>query len=245
MPGEETPAVKAADEGRGLLPQRRIRLRRPGEKHLMVRRFRRRIPDADGRQLLRRESEVGDAAHRQQGQILIGVVHHPQNVHDVLDLPQVVILGVGIRVYGDARLLQGFGVDLRASGGVAQEDDDIPVMIPGAGGHGRIPLTHQVFDPLHDAAGLPGGALGDALLPAGFRVGGNQQPEFGLRALRRVDTAPAAGPEAGWRRIAAKKRCIDPMVLGQGRLSELSLSFADRLAAFRAQPQDYWVLGGP
>lgn len=66
-----------------------------------------------------------------------------------------------------------------------------------------------------------------------------------FRALRRIDTAPAAGPEAGWRRIAAKKRCIDPMVLGQGRLSELSPSFADRLAAFRAQPQDYWVLGGP
>ena len=50
-------------------------------------------------------------------------------------------------------------------------------------------------------------------------------------------------PAPGWLRIPAKKRRIDPMVMGLGRTSRLFPDFADDLAAFMAQPQDYWVLG--
>ncbi|MDO4865224.1 MAG: hypothetical protein Q4C10_01615 [Clostridia bacterium] len=66
-----------------------------------------------------------------------------------------------------------------------------------------------------------------------------------FRALRRIETAAMPGPEQGWRRIAAKKRCIDPLVLGRGRLSELSPSFAEALRDFRERSQDHWILGRP
>lgn len=46
-----------------------------------------------------------------------------------------------------------------------------------------------------------------------------------------------------WRRIFAKKRCIDPLVAGLGRVSALDGSFGKALADFRAQTQDYWVKG--
>ena len=66
-----------------------------------------------------------------------------------------------------------------------------------------------------------------------------------FRACRRIETAPEPGPEEGWRRIAAKKRCIDPWVLGRGRLSGLSPSFAEALREFRDRRQDLWILGRP
>ena len=64
-----------------------------------------------------------------------------------------------------------------------------------------------------------------------------------FRALRETRAAAAPGREPGWLRIPTKKRRIDPMVMGQGRASRLFPDFADDLAAFMAQPQDYWVLG--
>lgn len=55
--------------------------------------------------------------------------------------------------------------------------------------------------------------------------------------------ADAPGPDGQWRRIFAKKRCIDPMVRGRGRASALSPAFAAALQAFRETSQDYWVCG--
>ena len=45
-------------------------------------------------------------------------------------------------------------------------------------------------------------------------------------------------PDGAWRVIPSKKRCIDPLVCGRGRLSEISTAFAGELAAFLKEPQD-------
>ena len=45
------------------------------------------------------------------------------------------------------------------------------------------------------------------------------------------------------RRLNAKRRCIDPMVAGQGRVSELFPDFAARLNAFRNKSLDYYIFG--
>lgn len=45
-------------------------------------------------------------------------------------------------------------------------------------------------------------------------------------------------PDGAWRVIPAKKRCIDPLICGSGRLSEVSAAFAAELAAFLQEPQD-------
>ena len=61
-----------------------------------------------------------------------------------------------------------------------------------------------------------------------------------MRATRRSEAPDGA---AGWMKIPAKKRCIDPMVRDVGRASALFPDFGDALAAFLAESQDYWVLG--
>lgn len=45
-------------------------------------------------------------------------------------------------------------------------------------------------------------------------------------------------PDGAWRVIPAKKRCIDPLVSGCGRLSEIDPAFAGELEAFLQEPQD-------
>ncbi len=46
-----------------------------------------------------------------------------------------------------------------------------------------------------------------------------------------------------WRKIFAKKRCIDPLVAGLGRVSLLDGAFGKKLCDFRNHPQDYWIKG--
>lgn len=46
------------------------------------------------------------------------------------------------------------------------------------------------------------------------------------------------GPDGAWRVIPAKKRCIDPLVSGCGRLSKIHPTFAGELEAFLQEPQD-------
>ena len=62
-------------------------------------------------------------------------------------------------------------------------------------------------------------------------------------ALSRI--VRGSGDEAGegWRRIRAKKRCIDPLVAGEGRVSALFPEYADALNTFRAETQDYPITG--
>ena len=58
-----------------------------------------------------------------------------------------------------------------------------------------------------------------------------------MSGLERTD-APVG---EGWRRIDAKRRCIDPLVVGQGRVSALYPAFGARLQAFRTMPLDVWL----
>ena len=62
--------------------------------------------------------------------------------------------------------------------------------------------------------------------------------------LSRVQAAWSDTPPDGraWRRIPAKKRRIDPLILGQGRASALDPAFGSRLADFLAEPQTAWLL---
>ena len=46
-----------------------------------------------------------------------------------------------------------------------------------------------------------------------------------------------------WRRIPAKKRWIDPLVKGEGRLSRLAPDFRQEAVAFVQSPLTDWVLG--
>lgn len=58
------------------------------------------------------------------------------------------------------------------------------------------------------------------------------------RALHRMLRPDEAVPDAAWRVIPAKKRCIDPLVAGKGRLSEIDADFAAALSSFIGQPLD-------
>ncbi|MCR5663836.1 MAG: hypothetical protein K6G17_03040 [Oscillospiraceae bacterium] len=65
-----------------------------------------------------------------------------------------------------------------------------------------------------------------------------------FRALHRIVSAETPGEgEGGWRQIRAKKRCIDPLLAGAGRMSALSPRFGEALSAFLAEPQSDWLCG--
>ena len=63
-----------------------------------------------------------------------------------------------------------------------------------------------------------------------------------FRTLHRMRTDEAA-PRETRRVIPAKKRYIDPLVAGRGRVSELDEDFRRDLAAFLSEPQDGWLCG--
>ena len=46
-----------------------------------------------------------------------------------------------------------------------------------------------------------------------------------------------------WRRIPAKKRCIDPLIVGLGRTSDVSEPLRTALEEFRNAPQEEWING--
>ena len=62
-------------------------------------------------------------------------------------------------------------------------------------------------------------------------------------SYRQILSAPQPGTSGCWQKIAAKKRFIDPMVQGEGRISELSSEFADNLNAYRKNSHEYWLCG--
>ena len=61
------------------------------------------------------------------------------------------------------------------------------------------------------------------------------------RALHRMLSDSETAPAADRRVIPAKKRCIDPLVRGMGRVSALVPSFREELADFLAAPQTHWL----
>ena len=61
-------------------------------------------------------------------------------------------------------------------------------------------------------------------------------------AYREILRREQPGTEENWRKISAKKRYIDPLVLHQGRVSTVSPAFSEKLCAFLCQSQDIWLL---
>ena len=61
-----------------------------------------------------------------------------------------------------------------------------------------------------------------------------------MKRMSRSETRPAGET---WRQVSAKKRCIDPMVKDQGRVSNLSPAFRDDLNAFLCEGTDLWISG--
>ena len=64
-----------------------------------------------------------------------------------------------------------------------------------------------------------------------------------FRAYRAMRRAKEPEAEGQWRRIAAKKRCIDPLVAGVGRVSAYSDVFAAAVKTFLSDPQTDWIAG--
>ncbi len=62
-----------------------------------------------------------------------------------------------------------------------------------------------------------------------------------FRRMERLLRAREPGPAGPWRRIAAKKRAIDPLVAGEGRLRTLSPAFAAHLEGFLSEGQEAWL----
>lgn len=60
------------------------------------------------------------------------------------------------------------------------------------------------------------------------------------RSMRRAKEPTGAGQ---WRRLAAKKRYIDPLIANIGRVSAHSEAFRTAVEAFRSDPQDEWLAG--
>ena len=61
-----------------------------------------------------------------------------------------------------------------------------------------------------------------------------------MNTIRRADAPQSAG---AWRQIPAKKRYIDPLIAGAGRVSEQFPAIRAAIDAFRAEPQNEWLLG--
>ena len=61
------------------------------------------------------------------------------------------------------------------------------------------------------------------------------------RAYRSMRSAKEPEAEGQWRRIAAKKRYIDPLIAGVGRVSAYSEAFRTAVDAFRSDPQNEWL----
>ncbi len=64
-----------------------------------------------------------------------------------------------------------------------------------------------------------------------------------FRAYRSMRRAAEPADEGQWRRIAAKKRYIDPLIEGVGRVSAYSEAFRMAVEAFLSDPQTDWLAG--
>ncbi len=62
-------------------------------------------------------------------------------------------------------------------------------------------------------------------------------------SLNQMLRAERPGKENGWRQIFAKKRYIDPLVLGEGRVSEISGEMKEKYTEFLEETQHVWLLG--
>lgn len=61
--------------------------------------------------------------------------------------------------------------------------------------------------------------------------------------LHQMLRAEKPGHEEAWRQIFAKKRYINPLVLGEGRVSDLSGEMKEKYTEFLEETQQAWLLG--
>ncbi|MBE6123229.1 MAG: HD domain-containing protein [Erysipelotrichaceae bacterium] len=61
-----------------------------------------------------------------------------------------------------------------------------------------------------------------------------------FRKLNRIETDGTCRGE-GWYQIRAKKRRIDPLIYGKGRLTEVCEAYRKETELFVNEPQEYWV----
>ena len=64
-----------------------------------------------------------------------------------------------------------------------------------------------------------------------------------FRKLHRLERSEEPTDRHGWRQIHAKKRCIDPLIAGEGRLHSVSKEFSDELRGFLSESQNEWIRG--
>ena len=62
-------------------------------------------------------------------------------------------------------------------------------------------------------------------------------------SLNRITRSESKSATGNWRQIDAKRRFIDPMVSGKGRLSSISPSIKKSLDSFNNTKLDYWICG--
>lgn len=58
-----------------------------------------------------------------------------------------------------------------------------------------------------------------------------------------IRAANQPGHSGTWLNVPAKKRYIDPFISGYGRVSQLYPAYAEKIEAFKASSQDYWICG--
>ena len=62
-----------------------------------------------------------------------------------------------------------------------------------------------------------------------------------FRSMRTMRISDAPKTRGAWRRIPAKKRYIDPLIVGRGRVSAASEALRGEIQAFRSEPQSAWL----
>lgn len=66
---------------------------------------------------------------------------------------------------------------------------------------------------------------------------------FEFRGYQKTIRKNTPGEIGAWRKISAKKRCIDPLVNNYGRVTKLFPDYQKEFTAFREESLDYWILG--
>ena len=139
-------------------------------------------------------------------------------------------------VFSDAKMAEDFALASLECSKIYVSDEDRYAM-------------QMLSELLRDAIAL--GVLADADLnsPEPQVIGkllGNERTAAAwqtFRAYRSIRRAKEPAGEGQWRRIAAKKRYIDPLIEGAGRVTAVSETFRTAVEAFLSDPQTDWIAG--
>ena len=102
----------------------------------------------------------------------------------------------------------------------------------------RFAIARGVLD-RSDLYGVESSVIGSLLADAETAARWNA-----FRAYRSIRRADAPQAEGEWRRIFAKKRCIDPLTVAKGRVGAFDPDMREAIAAFLNSRQDGWICAG-